>query len=104
VTDPPWTLRPLRWWDIERLWPLERELFPYDAWPVEAFWAELAMEESRVYLVAEDRGGSLLGYAGLGCPRRARGGDAEIMTMAVAPAAQGRGLGLALVAALRAEA
>jgi ribosomal-protein-alanine N-acetyltransferase len=105
VTDvAPWTLRPMRWWDIDRLRPLEQELFPYDAWPVEAFWAELALGDARVYVVAEDRTGGLVGYAGLSCPARARGADAEVMTVAVDPALHGRGLGRELVRTLQAEA
>jgi ribosomal-protein-alanine acetyltransferase len=98
------TLRPMRWWDIAGLEPLERALFPLDTWPAEAFWAELAMADRRVYLVAEAQDGSVLGYAGLNCPAAARGGDAEIMTVAVDAAAQGGGVGGALVEALRDEA
>jgi ribosomal protein S18 acetylase RimI-like enzyme len=94
----------MRWWDIEWLMPLERQLFPFDSWPAEAFWAELALGDARVYLVAEAADGGLLGYAGLSCPPRPRGGDAEIMTVAVAVAAQGHGLGRQLIAALRSEA
>jgi ribosomal-protein-alanine acetyltransferase len=96
-------LRPLRWWDIADIEPLERELFPHDPWPAESFWAELALERERVYLVAEE-GAALVGYAGLSCPDPARGADAEIMTLAVAPGAQGRGLGRLLLDALRAVA
>jgi ribosomal-protein-alanine N-acetyltransferase len=92
-------LRPLRWWDVDDLMPLERELFPSDPWPVESFWAELSVGAARRYLVAEDDDG-ILGYAGLSCPVDARGADAEIMTVAVAPRAQGRGVGRALVEAL----
>lgn len=94
----------MRWWDIAGLEPLERALFAHDTWPAEAFWAELAMGDRRVYLVAETEDGSVLGYAGLSCPAAARGGDAEIMTVAVDAAAQGRGIGAALVDALRDEA
>jgi [ribosomal protein S18]-alanine N-acetyltransferase len=94
-------LRRLRWWDITGVMPLERELFPDDAWTAEAFWAELARGEARVYLVAEADDGSLIGYAGLSCPVAARGGDAEIMTLAISPRAQGQGVGRALLAALR---
>ncbi|MFL6101669.1 MAG: ribosomal protein S18-alanine N-acetyltransferase [Actinomycetales bacterium] len=94
----------MRWWDITGLEPLERALFPHDTWPAEAFWAELAMADRRVYLVAEAEDGSVLGYAGLSCPVAARGGDAEIMTVAVDPAARGGGVGTALVEALRDEA
>jgi [ribosomal protein S18]-alanine N-acetyltransferase len=97
----PATLRPLRWWDIAAVVPLELELFPDDPWTAEAFWAELAVGSGRVYLVAEGDDGSVLGYAGLSCPVAARGGDAEIMTLAVSPRAQGRRIGTALLAALR---
>jgi ribosomal-protein-alanine acetyltransferase len=90
----------LRWWDIARLVPMERALFPADPWPAEAFWAELAIGSARVYLVADDAG-SLLGYGGLSCPVVAAGGDAEIMTLAVAPQTQGQGLGRDLLDALR---
>jgi ribosomal-protein-alanine N-acetyltransferase len=94
-------LRPLRWWDIAAIVPMERELFPADPWAAEAFWAELAVGAGRVYLVAEADDGSIIGYAGLSCPVLARGGDAEIMTLAVSRRAQGRGTGTALLAALR---
>jgi [ribosomal protein S18]-alanine N-acetyltransferase len=94
-------LRPLRWWDIEQVMPLERELFVNDPWPPEAFWAELALGLSRVYLVAEDPSGRIVGYAGLSCPTGLGAGDAEIMTLAVAPDAQGRGLGRELLDTLR---
>jgi ribosomal-protein-alanine N-acetyltransferase len=97
-------LRPLRWWEIARLVPMERELFPADPWPAEAFWAELAIGPARVYLVAAGDAGSLLGYGGLSCPVVAAGGDAEIMTLAVAPEAQGQGLGQDLLDALRRSA
>jgi len=94
------TLRPLRWWDIAPVLELERVLFPEQPWTAESFWAELALGSDRVYLVAEDPTDQLLGYAGLSCPPEARGGDAEVMTVAVAPEAQGRGVGQELVAAL----
>jgi ribosomal-protein-alanine N-acetyltransferase len=94
-------LRRLRWWDIAPLVPLERDLFRDSAWTAEVFWAELALGDARVYLVAEADDGSLVGYAGLSCPPAARGGDAEVMTVAVSPTAQGRGVGKALLAALR---
>ncbi len=100
VDETAGRLRRLRWWDIERVGALERELFPDDPWTTEAFWAELALGAGRVYLVAEDAAGGLLGYAGLSCPAEARGGDAEIMTIAVARSAQGRGTGRALLEAL----
>ena len=96
-TAPAPALRPMRWWDVEEVVALERELFGGTAWTAEAFWSELA-SPGRWYVVADDgRGGPVLGYAGLAT---AGGEDADVQTVAVAPAAQGRGLGGALVDAL----
>ncbi len=93
------TVRRMRWWDIEPVLPLERELFPHDAWSAETFWAELSRPETRHYVVADD-GGRVLGYAGV----MSVGSTADVQTVAVAPSAQGRGLGATLVRALLDEA
>ena len=67
---------------------LERDLFDRDAWAEPTWWAELAGRPRRDYVVLTD-GDGVLGYAGLD-----HGGDvADVMTVAVAPHAQGRGLG-----------
>lgn len=88
-------LREMRWTDIEELAALERELFPHDAWAEGTWWQELAGRPRRDYLVEEDAGG-IAGYAGLDL-----GGEvADIMTIAVAPRAQGRGVGGRLLAEL----
>jgi ribosomal-protein-alanine N-acetyltransferase len=94
----------MRWWDVSAVMELERVLFPEEPWTAEGFWAELAMGPDRVYLVAEGPAQGVVGYAGLSCAARARGGDAEVMTVGVAPGAQGSGVGRTLVAALRAAA
>jgi [ribosomal protein S18]-alanine N-acetyltransferase len=92
-------LRRMRWWDVDTAVAIERELFP-DAWSVETFWAELAgVPETRYYVVAEEDG-RLLGYAGLFATRH----QADVQTVAVAPAAQGSGLGGVLLQDLLAEA
>jgi [ribosomal protein S18]-alanine N-acetyltransferase len=89
------TLRRFRWWDVETAHALETELFP-DAWSVETFWSELAhVPETRHYVVAEDEG-ALVGYAGLAVV----GHQADVQTIAVAPTAQGQGLGRLLLDAL----
>ncbi len=98
-------LRPLRWWDVERIMPLERELFGATAWSAESFWSELAHPENRWYVLAETPAGEPaagppLGYAGL----LVAGTEADVQTVAVSPRAQGRGLGTLLVRALVAEA
>jgi ribosomal-protein-alanine N-acetyltransferase len=85
----------MRWWDIEALLPLEQELFGDTAWTAEMFWSELAHPETRWYVVAEDAS-QALGYAGLLAP----GLEADVQTVAVAPSAQGRGVGRMLLDAL----
>ncbi|MFI6660917.1 ribosomal protein S18-alanine N-acetyltransferase [Streptomyces sp. NPDC050523] len=86
-------LREMRWWDIDRVLELEKDLFPEDAWSRGMFWSELAhargAEATRRYLVAEDGDGRLVGYAGV-----ASSGDlADIQTIAVARDQWGTGLG-----------
>lgn len=93
------SVRRMRWWDLEAAHGLEVELFP-DAWSVQTFWSELAgVPESRYYVVAE-AGGGLVGYAGLAVAGR----TADVQTLAVAPVAQGQGLGARLLDDLLAEA
>jgi ribosomal-protein-alanine N-acetyltransferase len=95
-------VRRMRWWDVEDAHALETSLFP-DPWSVETFWSELAhVPESRHYLVAREDA-ALLGYAGLSATG-GHGGQADVQTLAVAPAAQGRGLGRRLLDDLVAEA
>jgi ribosomal-protein-alanine N-acetyltransferase len=93
------TLRDVHWTDIEQLAQLERELFADDAWSQQTWWAELAGRPRRDY-VAEVEGAEVLGYAGLD-----HGGDvADVMTIAVAPSARGRGLGRRLLDELETRA
>ena len=93
------TLRPMRWWDIEPVMVLEHELFGADSWSAELFWSELAEHDTRRYLVAESDG-EIVGYAGL----LGYVDDGYVQTVAVAPAAQGRGIGTRLMVALLREA
>ncbi|MFE9447292.1 ribosomal protein S18-alanine N-acetyltransferase [Streptomyces sp. NPDC006739] len=83
----------MRWWDIDPVLELEKDLFPEDAWSRGMFWSELAhsrgAEATRRYLVAEDGTGRIVGYAGLA----ASGELADIQTIAVARDHQGTGLG-----------
>ena len=62
----------MRWWDIESVLELEKDLFPEDAWSRGMFWSELAHARgpvaTRRYVVAEDGGDRLVGYAGLWPP------------------------------------
>jgi ribosomal-protein-alanine N-acetyltransferase len=100
----------MRWWDVDLLLPIERESFGATAWSAETFWSELALAQSRFYLVAEDlndsenlggdRDRALLGYAGL----MVSGPEADVQTIAVAASAQGHGVGGLLLRALVDEA
>lgn len=93
------TLNPLRWWEIERLAELEAQLFIGDSpWSAEMFWGELAAGNH--YVVHHTAAGTVDGYAGLGIV----GDDAQVLTIAVAAAAQGRGIGRALLGDLIAAA
>jgi ribosomal-protein-alanine N-acetyltransferase len=93
--------------DLPDVIVLERELFAEDAWTQEMFAAELGGRPGgRFYLVADDEG-QVVGYGGLLVPPGERphgGGQADVLTMAVAPARWGQGIGSALLEALLAEA
>lgn len=89
-------LREMRWWDIEPVFVLEKELFPDDAWSRGMFWSELSHARgptaTRRYVVATD-GERLVGYAGLA----SAGDQADVQTIAVAPSHWGTGLGSRLL-------
>ena len=104
------TLRPMRWWDVAAVQALDAELFGPTAWRAAMFWSELAAGPSRWYVIAErlaagggpaaGTGAGPAGYAGL----LVGGTEADVQTIAVAPTAQGQGLGTLLLRALTAEA
>ncbi|MFJ6564851.1 ribosomal protein S18-alanine N-acetyltransferase [Streptomyces sp. NPDC091412] len=89
----------MRWWDIDPVLELEKDLFPEDAWSRGMFWSELAHsrgpEATRRYVVAED-GGRIVGYAGL----VASGGQGDVQTIAVARDHWSTGLGSRLLTEL----
>jgi [ribosomal protein S18]-alanine N-acetyltransferase len=94
-----YTIAPLRREDVPRCAELERVLFPDDdPWRENAFHAELDMGHH--YLGAYDEQGRLLGYAGLALLGRRPDLEASVHTIAVDPAAQGSGVGTALLRAL----
>jgi ribosomal-protein-alanine N-acetyltransferase len=97
MSPEPAPLEPVRWWDLPELVALERRLFADDAWSEATWWGELAQSGSRRYLLERDpTSGAVRGYAGIAV----NGPDADVMTVAVAPDAQGQGLGRRLVQAL----
>jgi len=89
-------VRAMRWWDIEPVMALELELFGDEAWSPTMFWSELAERETRHYLVVAT-GDRILAYAGL-CAYPPH--ESYVQTIAVAPDAQGQGLGRQLLVAL----
>ena len=105
-------LRPMLTSDLDAVLALEHELFPDDAWTPEMFADEVTQPpDSRLYLVAEggsvmDEEGSqgtqagaiLAGYAGLMFVPD--GISADVLTIAVAEASWGKGIGSALLGAL----
>ena len=93
------TLTRMRWWHIDQVVPLEQELFEDDRWTARTYWSELGQLDTRHYLVAVE-GDEVLGWAGL-CDYP---DEAFVQTIAVAPDAQGHGLGARLLEALLDEA
>jgi ribosomal-protein-alanine N-acetyltransferase len=81
----------MRWWQLDQVALLERDLFPSDAWSVEQFWQELA-HDTRSYVTAT-MDGTLVGYAGafILAP------DSDVQTIAVDSTVQGGGVGSRLL-------
>ena len=94
------TVRAMRWWDIEPVMNLERQLFTEDAWTETMFWSELAEHDSRHYVVA-DAEGSVVGYAGL-CAYKS--GEAYVQTIGVDAGRRHEGIGTALLTDLLTDA
>jgi ribosomal-protein-alanine N-acetyltransferase len=89
----------MRWWHLAQVLPIEAELFSPEPWSERLFWSELGQLDTRHYVVALS-GEQVVGYAGL-CDYP---DEAFVQTMAVAPAAQGTGLGTRLLTELLDEA
>jgi [ribosomal protein S18]-alanine N-acetyltransferase len=94
-------LRKMTHADLPAVLALEHALFGDEAWTEGMLASELAgVASGRYYLVAEEAG-ELAGYAGLLTPG---GGQADVLTLAVAEQRWGQGLGAALLDALLGEA
>ena len=92
-------LRPMRLADLPAVMELEEELFAPDTWTAAMYREELALTDTRHYLVAEDEG-TVVGYAGL----IAYDDEAHVATIGVTGSRQGEGTGALLLDALLAEA
>lgn len=93
-------VRPMSWRDLPQVADLEKRSFPPDARSEATFWAELALRPDRVYLLAQDASGALLGYGGISVADDI----ADIMTLAVDGRARGLGVGGRLLDVLHEEA
>jgi [ribosomal protein S18]-alanine N-acetyltransferase len=92
-------LRPMRLADLPEVMELEEELFAPDTWTAAMYREELALTDTRHYLVAEDEG-RVVGYAGL----IAYDDEAHVATIGATGSRQGEGTGALLLDALLAEA
>ena len=99
AADPDgFRLRPMSRADLRAILALEKDLFPDDAWTPAMFREEFSQPPgSRVYLVAEDPGGQVVGYAGMMFPPD---DTADVLTIAVRESTWGRGVGSSLLEAL----
>lgn len=91
----------MRWWHIDDLLPIEREVFGAEAWSPAMFWSELAAGHH--YLIALDDSAdppAVAAYGGLAVT----GDDAWINNIAVVPAYRRRRLASRIVDALLTEA
>jgi ribosomal-protein-alanine N-acetyltransferase len=89
----------MRLGDLATVMELEEELFAPDTWTAAMYREELALTDTRHYLVAEDEG-TVVGYAGL----IAYDDEAHVATIGVTGSRQGEGTGALLLDALLAEA
>lgn len=94
----PLRLRPMQPSDLRQVMVIEERVFIGDAWPESVYRRDLKNQEAThmvLELLSPDGAGppTLLGYAGFWM----FGDEAHLMTIAIAPAWQGRGLGEALL-------
>ena len=87
----------MRWWHLDDVHALERDLFATDAWSLEQFWSELAQPSRRYVVALVD--GRVVGYAGTSCLPP----DADIQTVGVAVDQRGRGTARAMLDDLLAD-
>jgi ribosomal-protein-alanine N-acetyltransferase len=89
----------MRWWHIEAVLPIERELFGAEEWTPATFWSELAQADTRYYRFSLD-GVLVVGYGGM-CTYDDK---SWVQNIAVRGDHQGQGIGARLLDELLAEA
>ena len=92
-------IRPARESDIDAIYAIESSEFANDAWSRQLV-ADEVTGEHRSYFALTDAADTVLGYAGI----LVVGPEADVQTIAVAPAARGAGHGRALMNTLIAAA
>lgn len=85
---------PMRSWHLRRVHEIDTQVYPRP-WSIAMYRQELAMIDSRYYIVAE-AGRDVVGYAGI----MYVGDDGHVTTVAVDPQQQRRGVATQLVASL----
>lgn len=100
TADVAVAVRDITWRNIPALAALDGQLFSADAWPEATWWAELAQRPRREYLALVTAAGELAAYGGIDVA----GETADIMTIAVASHARGRGLGARILAEVEGRA
>ncbi|MFI6320763.1 ribosomal protein S18-alanine N-acetyltransferase [Nonomuraea sp. NPDC050556] len=86
--------------DLPAVMAIEREMFPLDAWSEGMLRGELADQPRTRHYVVALVDGEIVGYAGLA----AAADQADVQTIAVLDAFQGKGIGSAMLTNLLTEA
>jgi [ribosomal protein S18]-alanine N-acetyltransferase len=86
--------------DLDDVLGLELALFGEEAWSRQMLVGELSQQPSSRYYVIAEQDSAIVGYAGL----LAAGGQADVLTIAVATLRWGQGIGSQLLAGLLDEA
>ncbi|QTX05454.1 ribosomal protein S18-alanine N-acetyltransferase [Agromyces archimandritae] len=88
--------------DLDAIMDLEQATFEADAWSQASMLREIEDPNTRYLVAVDDQHGTLFAYGGVLAPPGAP--QADIQTIAVAPASRSRGLGRGLMHQLIAEA
>jgi ribosomal-protein-alanine N-acetyltransferase len=90
-----WQLRAATSADLDGIMALEDSIFEADAWSRDSMLGELSSEHTRYLVAHRPDSATLDAYAGMLMPRGST--EADIQTIAVAPAARRSGLGRTLM-------
>jgi len=94
-------LRPMGRGDVPAVAAMEEAVFGAEAWSPELLATEVTTDPVSRYYIVADEDGVIAGYGGL---LAQRGGQADVLTLAVAAHRWGEGIGSALLDGLLSEA